>query len=155
MKDHMQKINQNYGFSLSELMIAVAILAPLCAMTVTVFLNCMQVNEMSRNTSLATTAVISRMHDIENTSFSQIYSTYNNQTFTQTGLTGIGITYVDDANLPDYLTITNVFCWRETNQRVVGEDANLNGQLESNEKTIDSDNYIDSPVQIVSVITDS
>jgi prepilin-type N-terminal cleavage/methylation domain-containing protein len=139
------------GFSLSELMLAIAIIAPLCAMTIVVFLNCMRINELSKHTALAMSAAMGHMNDIERTAYVDIYNTFNNQTFPTEQLNGIGKTYVDNTNA-DYLTVTNVVCWKENNGRIIGEDENLNGQLEANEKTIDTDNQIDSPVQIVSII---
>ena len=120
------------GFTLVELMIAAMILGITFVGTILTFVRCLELNEMSRNSSTAVKAVKSRIEQMKDTTFNQIFTTFNNTTFAAAGLTGMGVTYVDNSN-PDLLGVTVVFCWREKSGRVIGEDQNLNGVLDVGE----------------------
>ena len=141
---------ENKGFTLAELMIAAVIFVLTFVGILLSYTRSMDISEMSRNSSTAVAAVKTRMEQIKNTSFSQVFSTYNNTMFQITGLTGIGVSYVDNTN-PDLLEITISFCWQEKSGRIMGEDDNLNGQLDGGEDR-NNNNLIDSPVQVISYI---
>jgi len=147
-----KKSIRSSGFTLAELLMATFILIPIYLMTMLGFINGLRINEISRNTALALSSSLNIIDSIENTPFDQIYGTYHNTTFTVTNLNGIGITQVDSSQ-PDYLTVSTTFCWREPNGRLMGEDQNLNGQLEQNEDT-NNNGEMDSPVKLVTVIYD-
>ena len=114
------------------------------------FLRCMELSELSKNSSISVQASKSRLETIKNTAFSQIKPTYNNVTFATAGINGIGVSYVDDTN-PRLLKITVTFCWRQSNRRIIGEDKNLNGVLDVGEDQ-DGNGKIDSIVQLVSYV---
>ncbi|MFA5089165.1 MAG: prepilin-type N-terminal cleavage/methylation domain-containing protein [Candidatus Omnitrophota bacterium] len=138
------------GFTLVEVIISAAVLLLTFVGILTSYIRCLELTELSRNTSIAVNAARSRMEDIKNTQFGQIASDYHNVTFTASGLTGIGVTYVDSSN-PDLLRVTAVFCWRQSNGRVIGEDINLNGQVNSGEDQ-NGNGLLDSSVRLVSNI---
>jgi prepilin-type N-terminal cleavage/methylation domain-containing protein len=142
--------DRNGGFTLAELLIVAAVLVILFAGVLTAFFRSIQLAEISRNSSTAILTVKNRLVQITTTSFNQIFPTFNNATFTAAGLTGMGVSYIDNAN-PDLYKVTIVFCWQEKNGRVFGEDSNLNGQLDAGEDR-NGNGLIDSPVQIVSSI---
>ena len=84
-------------------------------------------------------------------SFDNILTTYPNQTkFDVLGFNGKGIIYVQSIDLRTLL-VTVSFSWKESNGRVIGEDKNINGDLDAGED-LNGNFIIDSPVQIVSYI---
>jgi len=135
------------GFSLIELLIAVGIFLLAFVGILVSYLTCLELAQLSKNTSIAVHAVKARLETIENTAFDQTKATYNNITFTTAGLTGMGVSYVDDTN-PRLLKITIPFCWKQPSGRIVGEDTNLNGQVNGSEDK-NANGLLDSPVQIV------
>lgn len=143
------KINKN-GFSLPELMVTVIILAIVFVGILMSFIRCMDLNELSRNSSISIAAVKSRMEQINNSAFNKILADYNNTVFTTSGLNGIGASYVTIIN-SNLLRVTSTFCWRQKNGRIIGEDTNLNGQLDAGED-LNGDGMIDSPVRILTYV---
>jgi len=152
IKHLIKNISRREGLTLPELLIATFILTVTFAGVIIVFFRCMELSEMAGNSSTAVYASKSRIADIENTPFSQIYSTYNNTTFTAAGLDGVGVTYVNNAN-PELLEVTTAFCWKQKNGRIIGEDTNLNGQLNSGEDQ-NANGILDSPVKLTTSIFD-
>ena len=143
---NLRRLNHQKGFTVVEVMIATLILVPLFAIGMMVFVKCMDLSDMSKNSSLAVWGVKKRIASIENTAYNQIFNTYNNTTFTLNGLTGIGKTYIDNSSA-DHLIVTVLFCWKERNGRVIGEDKNLNGVLNGGEDT-NGNGKLDSMVQL-------
>ena len=80
---------------------------------------CLELNQLSKNTSIAIHASKARLETIRNTAFNLIKATYDNVTFTTPGLNGTGTSYVDDSN-PRLLKITVSFSWQQSNGRAVG-----------------------------------
>lgn len=147
------KYQNNRGFSLSELMIATLIFAFTFAGTLIVFFRCIELSELARNSSTAVNAAKSRLASIENTPFANILAAYNNTTFTAAGVNGMGTTYVTSLDA-DLLRVTLVFCWREKNGRVMGEDTNINGALNAGEDA-NGNGVLDSPVEMTTYIYDT
>jgi prepilin-type N-terminal cleavage/methylation domain-containing protein len=141
------------GFTLIEMLLATFILAPIYLMTMLSFINTSQLNDSAKNTALALRACANQIETIDSTSFDQIYAAYHNATFTFNGLEGIGSVYVDNTQ-PKVLTITTSFCWKDPSERIIGEDHNLNGQLDPGED-LNNNGLIDSPVKLVTVKYDT
>ncbi|MBI5416184.1 MAG: hypothetical protein HZA29_05155 [Candidatus Omnitrophica bacterium] len=140
----------NKSFTLSELMIATLIFTLTFAGVIVVFFRCMELSEMARNTSAALNACKSRIASIEDTAFSQITGTYNNTTFTAPNVNGIGVTYVTSPGA-DLRQVTTSFSWKEKNGRLMGEDANINGQINAGED-VNGNGILDSPVKLTTYI---
>ena len=147
--DRMRE-NSAEGFSLTELMIAAAVFLLVIAGVLISYIACLELAEVSKNSSLAVYAAKSKIEEMKNTPFSQILAAYNNTTFTTANLNGIGVCYVDDSN-PDLLHVSVVFCWKQPNGRVLGEDKDLDGQLDVGED-MNSNGRLDSIVQIETYI---
>jgi len=145
-------LSDKKGFTLAELMMVSAILIFLFAGMLMAFFRCIQLKEISQNSSMALLVTKNRMEQIRDTSFDQIFATYNNATFTTAGLNGIGVSYVDNTN-PKLRIVRVAFCWQEKNGRVFGEDLNLNGQLDGGENQ-DGNVFIDSPAQVIASVYD-
>jgi len=138
------------ALTLVELMIAAVILTLTFLGVLLTFLRCMELNEISRNTTLGLEAASSKIEEIKNTSFAQIFATHNDQTFTAAGVDGIGVVRIDNTN-PQLLQVFATFCWRQSNGRVFGEDTDLDGQLDAGEDS-NANGRIDSSVQLVDYI---
>ena len=151
MKNKTKKIQiSKEGFSLAELLIASAILIIAVTGILMSYLRCLELNEISRNSSLAVQAGKSRMEQIKATTFSQIKATYDNVVFNISNLNGKGVTYIDDST-SDLLVVTTSISWKLRNGRIFGEDSNLNGQLDMGEDD-NGNGVLDSPVLLVTRI---
>lgn len=145
-----ERLYSRKGLSLVELMIAAAIFLITFVGILVSYLACLELSEMSKNSSIALHATRTRLEDIKNTTFIQIKATYNNATFAVAGFNGIGVSYVDDTN-PRLLKITLSFSWKQPRGRIVGEDTNLNGVLDAGEDK-NANGILDSPVELVTYI---
>ena len=68
----------NRGFSLAEILLAVAILAFVLVGLLALFINCLVLNESNRNLTVATTHAQYIMEEIRNMDFTQLESKINN-----------------------------------------------------------------------------
>ena len=139
-----------FSFTLVELLIASVMFILTLAGILLSYIKCVELNEHSRNLSIAMRGLESRFEEIRNTPFSQIPATYDQVTFANANLNGIGVSEVDNTN-PGLLMVTMSFSWRQTNNRIIGEDTNFNGQLNAGEDK-NGNGVLDSPAQLVSYI---
>ncbi len=136
------------GFTIVELLISSVVFMVTVIGILYSYLKCLELSEIGRNSSIAVQASKNKMEDIKNSTFSTLYATYNNTTFTATGLpNGIGVVYVNNTN-PSLVQVKIVFCWKQPNGRLIGEDTNLNGVLNTGEDT-NANGQLDSYVQMV------
>ena len=143
-----REFHDQQGLTLVELLIAAVILIVAFTGVLLTYIKCVELSELSKNASIALSAAKNRLENIKNTPFNQIFANYNNVSFNPVGLTGKGVSYVDNSN-PDLLKVTISVSWRQSNGRIIGEDKNLNGTREAGEG---ADAQLDSPVEIVSNI---
>jgi len=156
------------GFSLAEVLLAVAILGfALCGILGT-YLACFNLTITSKNVNLATSAAQGVIEEIRNTPYSrmvdnhqvQLGGQFYNLTLVSANLyrlnftvnnmpQNMGIVYINQAN-PDLLTVTAAVCWRQGNA-VIGEDTNLNGILDGGEDR-NGNNLISSTVELVTQV---
>ncbi len=132
--------------SLAEVMVAATIFIIAATGILLTLLKCMELEELGRNSQQALAGIQTEIDVIKNADFSTIEATYNNATFTHAALTGMGKVYVDNTD-PNLLIIKVVYCWRQSNRRVIGEDTNLNGTLDAGEDK-NGNGQIDSYVQV-------
>lgn len=133
-----------------ELMIAALILAMVIAGLLVSYISCLQLTDSARNTSLAMNAAQAKSEEIEEHAYDDIKNDYNNVSFTPANQNGKGVSYVDDTN-SNLLKVTVTVCWRQTRGRVVGEDKDLDGQIDAGED-INVNGILDSPAEIVTYI---
>ena len=133
-----------------ELLVAAVVMILAFLGLLSSYLACLELSELSKNSSLAVRATKSRLEEIRDTSFNQIKPTYNNVTFAVSGLNGMGVGYVDDTD-PNLLKVTVTVCWKQYSGLVVGEDTNLNGQLNAGEYK-NGNGLLDSPTTMVSYV---
>ncbi len=132
--------------TLMELLIATLIMVPLCVAVMFVFLQCMEYNDLARNTSIALRSCQKTLAQMEGAQFDQIAATYHQTSFTEAGLTGRGVRYVDSPKA-NYLTLTTSFRWRQKSGRVIGEDRDLDGVVDAGEDA-NANGMLDSPVTL-------
>jgi len=141
------------GFTLVEILMAAAILATALCGILLVYNSCSALIITSKDSSVAMAAAAAKLEEIRSYNpFSNITAAYNLKTYNITGLPNAkGVIYVDSITDPSVLTINTSVCWRQGN-RVIGEDQNLNGVLNTGEDT-NGNGYIDSPVGLSARMT--
>lgn len=149
MRIKKSQLSGKSGFALAEVMIAAVVMILAFVGMLMTYVRCMELNEMSRNKSLATRAAKSRMEQINNSLFSQLSVNFQGTPFFEAGINGAGVSYID-ATDPELVQITVTFCWAQKNGRVVGEDADLDGVLDAGEDA-NGNGMLDSSVQLVTV----
>ena len=151
----MTRFINEKGFNLVELMIAAAILVIVLSGILATYIGCFEVISTAKNLNLAINAAQRKIEEIRDYSFSEIYSDYNNQTFVVNEITSgnsKGVIYVDNSD-SDLLKITISVCWRQRGNRIIGEDLDLDGVLDDPPEDLNHNNMIDSPAQLVTLIT--
>ncbi len=142
--------------SLVELMAAVCIVLIAIVGILYAYMKAIELHSIARGAAVATHGVKNKIEEIKGAAHANIYSTYNNSTFTLPGITnGKGVVYVNN-DIANLLVVKVVFCWKLEGGRVIGEDTNLNGVLDSGEDQRDRDGAyngkLDSYVQITTQI---
>jgi len=137
----------NIGFSLAEILLAVAILAFALCGILAMHTTCLVLMATSKNVNIATNAAQGLIEEIRTTPFTQIISDYDGLKFIVNAIpSSMGVVYVDDTN-PELLVVTVSVCWKQGN-KIIGEDTNLNGVLNTGEDA-NHNGIIDSPVELV------
>ncbi len=139
------------GFTLPEVLVAALVTIIAFVGILFTYARFIELDEIARNTSIVLQAAQNKVESIKNTAYAQIVATFDNQTFTVAGITNTGgVVTIDDTN-PKLMIVTVTVCWKQTNNRLIGEDTNLNGALNAGEDT-NGNGVLDSPVQLVAYI---
>lgn len=138
------------GFALAEIMVSAVVMIIAFVGILLTYIKCQELNEISRNKSMATRAAKSRMEVIRNTDFTQLSANYHNVPFFDGNINGAGVSYVDTTD-PDIFQITVSFSWQQKSGLVVGEDQNINGVLNAGEDA-DGNGMLDSIVQLTTFV---
>lgn len=149
----MTQYFDNKSFTLVELMIAAAILIIVLCGILATYVSCMELISISKNLSFAVNSAQCKIEEIRDYSFSKIYNDYNRQTFTVSEIiagNSKGVVYIDNSTA-DLLKVTVSVCWKQRGNRIIGEDLDLDGILDTGEDT-NNNNMIDSPAQLVTLI---
>lgn len=149
MQMRISKLSGQGGFALAEVMVAAVVMILAFVGIMLTYVRCLELNEMSRNKSLATRAAKSRMEQINNSDFAQLTANYHAVPFFEAGINGAGVSYID-ATDPELVQVTVTFCWAQRNGLIVGEDADLDGVLDAGEDT-NGNGMLDSSVQLVTL----
>ncbi len=109
-KGYLKGIKEGRGMTLVELMIAVMILVPVLTVVLQGFVRCMEMNTIAKETSAVVFAERSKIGIIEKVPFNDIYTAFNGQTFTISGLSGQGTVTVNN-NDPALLLVSINYVW--------------------------------------------
>lgn len=140
------------AFTLTEVLMAAGILALAISSILLTYTSCFVLIRTSRNVNIATNAALGLIEEIRtSTPFDEIATDYNGLTFVVNNIpNSMGVVYVDDTT-PEFVRVTVSICWRQGN-RVIGEDANLNGILDAGEDA-NGNGIIDSSVQLITILS--
>ena len=145
------------GFTLPELLLAAMIMAIAFVALLGSYVTCLELNELASNTARATAACQSKMEEIITTDSAQIPGLFDRVAFDTPGLDGRGVSYIEvlsweQPGVPKRLNATVSVSWRQRRGRIIGEDTNLNGQIDAGEDINPANNMLDSPVQLTTQI---
>ncbi len=148
------------GFTLVELIIVTAILSTTLVGLISLFLYTSVQGEMAGNKSLAVDAAQNKIEEIRNHAYSLISTDYASggtpgNKFSVSGMTGQGVIYIDTTTAPcntELLCLEVDVSWRNKYGRILGEDTNLNGTIDSGED-VNGNGRLDAPVKIMGMIT--
>ncbi len=145
--------NNNGGFTLLELMIAVSVLIVALVGLLGVFSHMISLNENSGKLTLVVAACQAKLEEMRNSTFSNLYTTYNGTSFNPNGFSSgdaKGSIYINNSN-PNLLQVFVSVSWRTRSNRIVGEDRNLNGVLDAGEDS-NANGRLDSPAEIATLM---
>jgi len=148
---HFQK-----GFTLVEVLVATGLLVIVLAGLVGLFVYCSLLSELSGDMTMVMSELQGKWEEIRNHDYDLIVSDYSSggtpgNTFDLTQVNAQGVIYMDATN-PDLLVVKIVASWQTRNDRIMGEDQNLNGVLDAGEDQ-NGNGEIDSSTSIESMIT--
>lgn len=153
----MRKINlfKGRGFSLIEMMVAILILAVAIIGLLKLFVYTLNLNKLAGDMNIAISEAQGKLEEMRNCDFDDITTDYASggtpgNTFSLARLNGAGIIYIDSTN-PELLKIEIVVSWMTLSRRIIGEDSNLNGTLDSGEDN-NGNGVLDSPTSLITMI---
>ncbi len=142
------------GFTLVEILVTVAILAfCLCGLLAS-YANMFFLADLLRGFTLTTNAIQAKMEEIKKTNFDNLLS-LNGTTFDLSGFAssdGKGVIQVTNTAYSDLKRARIVACLR-IRGRIIGEDKNLDGDLDSGEDTLIFNGRLDSPLELITLIS--
>lgn len=165
------RLSNENGFTLSEIMVAALVLVTILVGLLASYVTCLDFNETTRNTTLALNAAQQKLEEMKDYSFSLLCTDYNSTTFTldvmptgesqgrvyvfvdssPTGLNSCSGAYDCTCDY-DTLRVVISVCWRQKSGRVMGEDKDLDGVLDTGEDK-NNNSVIDSPAMLTSYLT--
>ena len=138
------------GFVLPEVLLACAIAAFAICGLLLMYVAGMDLIRVSKNSSIATSAALGLIEEIRNTPYPDIVTNYQGLKFSVNSIHGSqGVIYIDDTD-PELLLVKIPVCWQQGN-RIIGEDTNLNGELDTGEDA-NGNLVIDSPVELITQV---
>ena len=145
------------AFTLVELLIVVGILAVVIVGMMRIFIYATITPQLAANKTQAVSEAQDKIEEIRNYNFDSIATAYAGggtpgNTFTPNAIDGIGVVYIDSSNA-SLLEIKVVVSWRDRYGRMIGEDINLNGMLDTGED-LNSNGEIDSMVSLTTLLAE-
>lgn len=134
------------GFTLLELMIASGVLVIVLAGLLSAYINCLEMNETTKNSNLALGAVQEELENLRKAPFQTLNTTY---TFYATGPLAnlsLGRADIDSTTNSSFYRVDVGMCWKQRNSRIIGECIDNNGTLVFNDTN--ANGILDSPVQL-------
>lgn len=143
------------GLTLVEVVVTSGVLAVALAGLMQLYVCCLWQSEGSGNLTAAMSEAYGMWEEIRAANFDTVVTNYSQggtpgNTFTLNGLNGRGVIYLD-TSVAGMIQVDVVVSWRERATVVIGEDQNLNGQLDAGEDT-NQNGRLDSPAMIASLL---
>jgi len=158
-------MSKKSGFTLVEVLIASLILAGTLAIILGVFSQGLRTTETAGEFIKAINAARLQLemirarvdpNDVTNTIGFSSLNQWNNQSFTlnELGSDFAGVSYVTSITAPiNTWRVKVAVCWRNSKGNIRGEDADLDGVLDSGEDK-NGNGELDSPAQLVTVLVE-
>jgi type II secretory pathway pseudopilin PulG len=154
------------AFTLTELLLSVAILAFVLVSILLLFINCIVFNETNRNITFVYKAIESKMEEVKNASFDNLYTASNCPSPKPTGsfchddppfnLEGFSssnakgrIEIISEAD--NLKKVSVIACFFKSKNRTIGEDADCDGVLDSGEDA-NNNSQLDQAAKIITLI---
>ena len=151
------KTKRQAGFSYIELLFSSFLLIIIVIGLLYTYIACFELNEFSRNLTLANNALQAKLETVREKSFDDIVDEpFDLDDWFPLGeAKGLVDVYVPNppCTYSDLKYIRLVACWRQKSGRVIGEDSNLDGVLQVSED-LDGDGVLDSPAEIITLISE-
>lgn len=162
----LSKIKSQSAFSFVELMFSLMMLIIILVGLMYTYVVCFKLNNSSRELTLVNNALQAQLEFIKATDFTTLVTwavtpkaslppealNFDLSGFSANDARG----YYDFECMSGYddclLYIRLTACWRDGNNRIIGEDVNLDGVLEVAEDT-DTDGVVDSPAELVTLVS--
>ena len=143
------------GFTLAEVLVSTGILTVIIVGLIKILIYCSLLADMSANITIAMRDAQNKLEEIRNSDYSSITTNYVSggtpgNTFNLSQGTGEGVIYMDASN-PDLLKIEIDVSWKNKDGRVIGEDSNLNGAINTGED-LNSNGQLDSMAKIITLL---
>jgi len=143
------------GFTLIEVSLAVLVFIVVLTSLLSLYISFIKLSEDTLATTRAFFSAQKMMETIRGYNFNKIKNDFDGYTFTPEGFSSDkakGIVYVtEEEGRSDLLRVNIVICFK-SGERIIGEDLNLNGNLDIGEDKNNND-MLDSPVEITTLIT--
>lgn len=149
------------AFTLVELMVAVALLVAVLLGLLGVFIGCANLNETSRNLTIAMYGAQQQLEIIRNYDFEDIANgpsplsiDGSPNLFDAAPLNGAGAMFISPfGGDADIYQVRIVVTWFQKGGRQIGEDTDLDGILDAGEDD-NNDGVLSSPAQISTLVTE-
>ncbi len=128
-----------------ELMIAFSILVIVLSGLLSAFISCLELNETTRNSNRALGALQEALENLRKAPFSSLADSYSFAVTGDMADTSLGRIVLNRTN-SSYYRVDAGICWKQKNDRVIGECVLINGTLSFQDAN--GNGVLDSPVQI-------
>jgi len=151
-----QKIKESQkGASMIEIVVSIGIIVVVFSGLLQVFIYSSVLSDMAGNITFAVTEAESQLEKIRGHDFDSITTDYGSSgtpgnTFPLSFLNGIGAIYITAVH-SDLLEVEIVVSWQEKDNRIMGEDTNLDGDLDAGEDA-NGNGRLDSIATITSYV---
>jgi len=147
-----QRHRWQQGFTLVEVLVTTGIVSTVMIMLLRLFVYCTSLSEMAGNLSASVVQAQDKIEEIKNYSYDLITTDYSSSgtpgnTFSFSIPTGMGVIYIDSSN-SSLLQVEVDVSWRNRDGRIVGEDTDLDGVIDTGED-VNSNGKLDSVVKII------
>lgn len=149
----MRKRAAKSGFTLVEVLLAAAIMAFCLAGLLLTYINLFTLSDLSRDFTFASNGLQLEMEKLRTVSWANLTAANGTQ-FNVSGFDpsrSRGVIEISNTSYADLKEARLVFSFM-ARERLIGEDANFNGGLDSGEDLNDNDR-LDSPAELVTLFT--
>lgn len=151
---NLKRRGDGAGLTLVEVLVASAIFAFCLSGLLLTYINLFTLTDISRDFTLATSAMQAQMEVIQESNFSNL-SSLNNTNFTVPGFaanSSSGIVQVYNTSYTDLKEVRLVVSFKCKN-RTIGEDKNFDGFFNATTEDANGNGRADSPAEMVTLIT--